>query len=663
MPDPLETIVQRMIDAGEPEEAIAGVIQHFKSAQTPPEEESTLHALGSAAKSFVTDPEFRKGFTKHLLTEEPATVGALGSLGVMGAGAVGVPAGIAGAASAAIPLVTDVMQRGSRYLTGKPQDPVSLGEAAEIASGPALQYGGPVIMKGARALRMMAPDTKRLIGGVIGGATAASRYGAPHAIEGAMAGAWAGPRTVDATSQGVKVAGQTVERVAQGLRGKTGLRFAAEVDPAVQAADEALRLKNLRDANVAQYKYEEEAAKQKLKGLRGANTAQYRYESGVEKQAATEAEAAASRAEKLQDQFETAASKQNLREVDAAAQAKDAAEELKRRDLREANTAQYRQGVQAEQQAAKEAEATKKAEMEAERAAKISAARGEPKKMVFRVTQSAPTPGGGKQSVTTTYRPRGAATTTEETSQVAPYTHHSTDKLPRFNVEGSDVTAEKAIERGYTPGEIPAGAGPESSTATRDAALARQAVRVQGQKAAAPASDLTGPSPFEAVNELNRPGAQKFMNEQFAKNNPIAQEVLGWERVGGPRPIKLDPKSVEALGGEMGPIAEAAYRRALGVQPGVKLDPEMVQALKNAADPIMSRTDAAKAGKALGLDANTVRGMRGGEAGIIAPDLMEVLDKAMEKMSLKEMVDYLNKAPNANVYKYIESQIKQKIPF
>lgn len=41
MPDPLETIVQRMIDAGEPEENIATVIRHFKTQPAqPPQERS-----------------------------------------------------------------------------------------------------------------------------------------------------------------------------------------------------------------------------------------------------------------------------------------------------------------------------------------------------------------------------------------------------------------------------------------------------------------------------------------------------------------------------------------------------------------------------------------------------------------------------------------------
>lgn len=325
------------------------------------------------------------------------------------------------------------------------------------------------------------------------------------------------------------------------------------------------------------------------------------------------------------------------------------------------------------------------------RVEEIVSARGEPKKTTFRTSLSAPTPEGGRQSMSTTYR--GAVRIGSEpppsvpsAGPVAPYTHHSTDGLPRFSVMGSDVTAAEAQARGFTPSEIPAGAGAESSTATRDAALARQAARVQGQKAPArgaiPEFESTRPTPSAAPTqtsvpagvkqtdvplrsgqELSTPGSIAYREKEFAANNPIAQEVLGAARVGGPPPVKVDPKSVETLGGEMGPIAEAAYRRALGVPPGTKLDVGRVQALRDTAEPIMSRTDATRAGKALGLDANTVRGMRGGESGLIAPDLMEVLDKAMKHMSLDEMVTYLNRAPNANVYKYIESQIKNKIPF
>ncbi len=52
---------------------------------------------------------------------------------------------------------------------------------------------------------------------------------------------------------------------------------------------------------------------------------------------------------------------------------------------------------------------------------------------------------------------------------------------------------------------------------------------------------LTGPNPFEAANELARPGAQKYMNDQFARNNPLAQKILGRDRVGGPPPASAPP--------------------------------------------------------------------------------------------------------------------------
>lgn len=405
-----------------------------------------------------------------------------------------------------------------------------------------------------------------------------------------------------------------------------------------------------------------------------------RMDTAAEKVAADKAKTASA----LEDQFRTAASRQNLREVDAASEAVA-------NKAAEARTLEDQFKTATSKQNLREVDAAAKADEEATRAAKIAEARGEPKKTTYRTSLSAPTPEGGRQSMSTTYK--GAVRIGSEppppvpsAGPVAPYTHHSTDGLPRFNVMGSDVTAAEAQARGFTPSEIPAGAGAESSTAARDAALARQAARVQGQKAPArgaiPEFESTRPTPSAASTqtpvptgvkqtdvplrsgqELSTPGSIAYQEKEFAANNPIAQEVLGAARVGGPPPIKVDPKSVEALGGEMGPIAEAAYRRALGVPSGTKLDVGQVQALKETAEPIMSRTDAARAGKALGLDANTVRGMRGGESGLIAPDLMEVLDKAMKNMSLDEMVTYLNKAPNANVYKYIESQIKNKIPF
>ena len=66
MPNELETIVQRMIEANESEENIAAVIQSYQP-QGPKGDTSTEPGT------------FMGGFTKHLLTKEPGTLAAIAS--------------------------------------------------------------------------------------------------------------------------------------------------------------------------------------------------------------------------------------------------------------------------------------------------------------------------------------------------------------------------------------------------------------------------------------------------------------------------------------------------------------------------------------------------------------------------------------------------------
>lgn len=313
--------------------------------------------------------------------------------------------------------------------------------------------------------------------------------------------------------------------------------------------------------------------------------------------------------DKLQGEFGTATSKQTLRETDAAIKA-------------------------AEEKA---------------RAAKISAARGEPKKMVFRVTQSAPTPGGGKQSVTTTYRPRatgegGGATSPETpvvptggapTGKVAPYTHHSTDMQPRFSIEGSDVTTAEAQARGYTPGEVPAGAGKESSTAARDAAMQRRAAR-----------------------DAMTPEERSY--EDYSRGHDMEIGISPQHPS-----ITVDPKSVEALGGTS-PMQDEALRRVLKVKPGAPLTmDEQTKAYIAEVDKLRTELGAEKAAKKLGLDVTTVRSISGGQAGLGPAGMMRDMDKATAGMDVDQLVEYLNRNPKLSqaAYNYITSLIKQKTPF
>lgn len=305
------------------------------------------------------------------------------------------------------------------------------------------------------------------------------------------------------------------------------------------------------------------------------------------------------------------------------------------------------------QRVARQEKLNKKALDEAERADIIAEARGEPKRTKFRTTLSAPTAEGGRQSMSTTYKgaakvgsdplppeeftevpfktvqtetppPQGRALriVAKSAPKVAPYTHHSTDSLPRFNVEGSDVTAAEAAARGYQVGEIPAGAGKASSTAARDAALARQAARVKSQQAAA------APAPVSP-------------------------------------PITLDPTSVQAVGGgELSSIEEEALRRALKIAPGIRvtgLTPKG-EAAQSTLERLRTQLGAERAGQKMGVDTNAVRGVSGGPAGLAPTRMMAAIDQAMADMSPMEMAAYLKKAPNATAYNYIESVIKSRTP-
>lgn len=175
-----------------------------EAPETPTESksESLPEQLRSAIKNFATDPEFRKGFLSHIMTEEPGVIGSVGSLGLLGAASLGIPAAAAGVAGAAIPLASHLVTRGSRAIAGKPQKPVSVEEAIDIASGPALQYGGPALVRLGRIARAASPEAEHALGSVLG-AVIGSPRGLQAATTGAVLGAWKGPSIVNALGTAV----------------------------------------------------------------------------------------------------------------------------------------------------------------------------------------------------------------------------------------------------------------------------------------------------------------------------------------------------------------------------------------------------------------------------------------------------------------------------
>jgi hypothetical protein len=90
MPDPLESIVQRMMDAGESEENIANVIRQYNTDNPPvPKKPGPLSPYSGPT-------DFWGGFTQSLLGGEAAKAGAQGALGFAKGATIDIPASIIG---------------------------------------------------------------------------------------------------------------------------------------------------------------------------------------------------------------------------------------------------------------------------------------------------------------------------------------------------------------------------------------------------------------------------------------------------------------------------------------------------------------------------------------------------------------------------------------
>jgi hypothetical protein len=358
---------------------------------------------------------------------------------------------------------------------------------------------------------------------------------------------------------------------------------------------------------------------------------------------------AAKTVDTLQDQFGTGTSQRAIRFT--AEQAKDA---------RAANAAQYRHETGVEAQAAKAAEEAAKAERI--ESARLGFERQPPS---FSESVSAPAPGGGRQTMSTRFKEPeinldelsamedklgfGAS----PAAKVAPYSHHSTDLQPRFKIEGSDVTAAEAASRGYTAGEIPAGAGAATSTAGRDAALARQAARQATRTT--PVTKQTD-VPLRSGQELSTEGSIKYQTQQFDKNHPDTVEMFGdatrtdeemaalgrtrapaperrpWQSGGSastatpaPAVVRQAPP-VPAARTDVLPADEAALRSALG-SPGrvLKISPE-TQAKFDAFTADRAARGAVPAARAAGITPMEARLLDRGQAGTLPTNATRDID-------------------------------------
>lgn len=158
----------------------------------PPQAPGVVRSAIDSLHDFVTNPDFRSGFTKHMLTEEPAALGALTTGAAMATGGAGVigPAAV-DAVAAGAPLAADAFTRLARFFAGKDQHPITAGEIVEDAAGPALAKAGPVLSRVASKVAE-SPLAQKAISAVAGG-TAGHVLGIPYEL-GSVGGAYAGEK-------------------------------------------------------------------------------------------------------------------------------------------------------------------------------------------------------------------------------------------------------------------------------------------------------------------------------------------------------------------------------------------------------------------------------------------------------------------------------------
>ena len=186
----------------------------------------------------------RGGFMKHLLSEEPAALGALGTGAAMAAPLFGVGAGVAGAASAAAPLAGHVLTRGVRAVTGQAQKPVSAEEVVGSLAGPLLPYGGAVLGKAGRLIAAH-PHVQRAFG-ALGGASLLGALPGIGAFGGAVIGGALGKHAVKAaaTSLGkTRPAAHTLADIGGHIRGLAKRLFpGSPKSVAATATDDTVRM-------------------------------------------------------------------------------------------------------------------------------------------------------------------------------------------------------------------------------------------------------------------------------------------------------------------------------------------------------------------------------------------------------------------------------------
>jgi hypothetical protein len=209
MPD-LNTIVQRMIDADEPEEAIASVIQHFQKVN-PPKPQPAPRPVQKIAPT--EEDTFMGGFTKSLFGGEALGAGLQGALGFAKGAIADIPSTIIGGAKDALdmklnPGMTALrMSEGIKQIPGVVEragsDPEPFGRLmGQLTGQPAVMHGLGV---GANALRNPVASILEGTGGFV----------AKHQPITGLAPRIVQPRTLRLVERGI---GKGVERLGQAIR-------------------------------------------------------------------------------------------------------------------------------------------------------------------------------------------------------------------------------------------------------------------------------------------------------------------------------------------------------------------------------------------------------------------------------------------------------------
>jgi hypothetical protein len=482
-------------------------------------------------------------------------------------------------------------------------------------------------------------------------------------------------------AQGIRAENTADTQEASRLARQDRYNQRATTDTAASDA-EVKRLKDLRAANSAQYKYDEAAAAQKAKdaraanvsqfregeattaqtakGVRDANVAQFQHDEAVRTAAARDADAAAGIADKAVENARKL-QQQGVGVADRAVEAtRRATEKLRQEGLGTADKAvedatkrvgalqdQFETGTS--KKAVRIDVGDTKAAEDAAKAKRIQDA------LVGREAQP--------PSISETISADGKTMRTAHTAPEVPVDADAgllaqlggdPDALARFKAAAAQTDATAAAS---------------SRTVKRPVKIVGKAGTTLAEEPASVALPPSTPTPaeldalFPTTDPLNRVKRQMFEERyNLRPRAPIVQSPMSRVAADVP-PIHVDPASTAALGGEMTPMEQAALNKALNLKPGIRVTglTDAGRAGKANVEALRTELGATKAGRQLGIDTQTVRDLSGGEAGLPPVKMMREMDLATAKMTPDEIIAYGRrmKDPNAAHSKYIKHLVDE----